>query len=57
MHEDGTVFDSSYEKGIPFKFSIGEGLVLKEWEKLVEDMKLDEMKQIIIQSNDDISID
>ena len=57
MHEDGTVLDSSYEKGIPFKFSIGEGLVLKEWEKLVEDMKLDEMKQIIIQTNDDISID
>jgi FKBP-type peptidyl-prolyl cis-trans isomerase len=30
--EDGTVFDSSYDKGRPFQCVIGTGRVIKGWE-------------------------
>lgn len=32
MLEDGTVFDSSYERGKPFQCVIGTGRVIKGWD-------------------------
>lgn len=32
--EDGTVFDSSHERGKPFQCVIGSGRVIKGWEQL-----------------------
>lgn len=32
--EDGTVFDSSYERGKPFQCVIGSGRVIKGWEQV-----------------------
>jgi tetratricopeptide (TPR) repeat protein len=36
---DGTVFDSSLHRGKPFKFSLGEGQVIKGWDEGVSTMR------------------
>jgi FKBP-type peptidyl-prolyl cis-trans isomerase len=35
---DGTVFDSSVERGQPFSFTLGEGMVIPGWEQGIEGM-------------------
>ncbi|OAY51239.1 peptidyl-prolyl cis-trans isomerase FKBP62 [Manihot esculenta] len=36
---DGTQFDSSRERGIPFKFKLGQGQVIKGWDEGIKTMK------------------
>ncbi|XP_076888134.1 peptidyl-prolyl cis-trans isomerase FKBP62-like isoform X1 [Bidens hawaiensis] len=36
---DGTQFDSSRERGTPFKFTLGEGQVIKGWDQGIKTMK------------------
>lgn len=38
--EDGTLFDSSYQKGRPFKCVIGTGRVIKGWDQGLMGMKV-----------------
>ncbi len=46
--EDGTKFDSSYDRGTPFKFSIGSGMVIKGWEEGILGMKAGEKRKLTI---------
>ena len=46
--ENGTVFDSSVERGIPFEFQIGQGMVIAGWEQGLLDMKVGEKRTLTI---------
>ena len=48
--EDGTKFDSSIERGIPFDFDLGAGQVIKGWDLGVLGMKIGEKRKLIIPS-------
>lgn len=45
---DGTVFDSSYERQEPFEFSLGKGMVIEGWEQGVAGMKPGEKRHLVI---------
>ena len=45
---DGTVFDSSYRKGVPFTFRIGMGSVIRGWDEAFLAMKKGEKRTLII---------
>ncbi len=38
--KNGTVFDSSIRRQVPFKFTLGKGLVIKGWEEGILGMKV-----------------
>lgn len=46
--EDGTVFDSSYDRGEPFQTQIGVGAVIQGWDEGVIGMKPGEKRKLII---------
>lgn len=46
--EDGTVFDSSYERGAPFKTRIGVGQVIEGWDMGVPGMKVGGKRKLTI---------
>lgn len=46
--EDGTVFDSSVERGVPFSFTLGENRVIQGWEQGILGMKVGEKKTLNI---------
>ena len=48
--EDGTIFDSSADRGEPLKFYIGTGQVIKGWDIGILTMKLGEKADLIIKS-------
>lgn len=37
--EDGTLFDSSVTRGVPFEFQLGSGQVIQGWEQGIEGMR------------------
>ena len=45
---DGTKFDSSVDRGIPFTFTIGAGDVISGWEQGVVGMKVGEKRKLTI---------
>ena len=48
---DGTKFDSSYDRGKPFEFTLGENYVIEGWEKGVVGMKVGEIRELRIPSS------
>lgn len=46
--EDGTQFDSSYDRGEPFEFTIGQGNVIQGWEQGVPGMKVGGKRKLVI---------
>lgn len=49
--EDGSVFDSSVERGQPFPFSLGTGGVIAGWDEGVAGMKVGGKRQLVIPSD------
>ena len=48
---DGTVFDSSVERGEPFTFTVGAGQVIPGWDATVSDMKVGDKVTVLIPSD------
>eukprot|EP00245_Coleochaete_scutata_P000660 TRINITY_DN1076_c0_g2_i1.p1 TRINITY_DN1076_c0_g2~~TRINITY_DN1076_c0_g2_i1.p1 ORF type:complete len:149 (-),score=48.95 TRINITY_DN1076_c0_g2_i1:324-770(-) len=48
---DGTVFDSSYERGDPIEFDLGKGHVIKGWDQGIAGMCLGEKRKLKIPSD------
>ncbi len=46
--ENGTKFDSSIDRGVPFKFYVGQGQVIKGWDLGVAGMKVGEKRKLTI---------
>jgi FKBP-type peptidyl-prolyl cis-trans isomerase len=49
--EDGTVFDSSIQRGTPIEFVLGAGMVIQGWEKGILGMKVGEKRVLTIPSD------
>lgn len=49
--EDGTKFDSSYDRSTPFSFQLGAGGVIKGWDLGVAGMKVGEKRKLTIASD------
>lgn len=49
--EDGTKFDSSMDRGEPFVFQLGGGMVIKGWEQGLLGMKVGEKRKLTIPSS------
>ena len=49
--EDGTVFDSSVERGTPFEFQVGVGQVIQGWDQGVPGMKVGGQRTLTIPSD------
>ncbi|QDQ28575.1 FKBP-type peptidyl-prolyl cis-trans isomerase [Chitinimonas arctica] len=45
---DGTKFDSSKDRGIPFSFPLGAGHVIKGWDQGVQGMKIGGKRKLTI---------
>lgn len=48
--DDGTVFDSSYDRGVPAEFAIGVGQVIQGWDQGIPGMKVGERRKLVIPS-------
>jgi peptidylprolyl isomerase len=46
--EDGSVFDSSVERGEPIRFPLGEGRVIKGWDEGISKLKVGEKARLVI---------
>lgn len=46
--EDGSEFDSSYKRGVPFEFTLGAGRVIEGWDKGVVGMKVGGKRKLTI---------
>lgn len=49
--EDGTKFDSSYDKGRPFQFVFGTGRVIKGWDQGLVGMRVGGKRKLFVPSH------
>jgi peptidylprolyl isomerase len=49
--QDGTVFDSSYERGDPIEFPLGAGMVIAGWEQGLQGLKVGGKRKLTIPYN------
>lgn len=49
--KDGTKFDSSVDRGTPFQFNLGGGMVIAGWDEGVEGMKIGGTRVLVIPSD------
>ncbi len=49
--ENGTKFDSSYDRGEPFVFILGRGMVIKGWDEGLVGVKRGDKKKLVIKSD------
>ncbi len=49
--ENGTKFDSSYDRGEPFRFVLGAGQVIQGWDLGIQGMKVGGKRKLIIPSS------
>jgi FKBP-type peptidyl-prolyl cis-trans isomerase FkpA len=45
---DGTKFDSSYDRGNPFTFGLGKGMVIKGWELGIVGMRVGGLRRLTL---------
>jgi FKBP-type peptidyl-prolyl cis-trans isomerase len=45
---DGTKFDSSIDRGMPFEFTLGAGMVIPGWDIGIKGMKVGESRKLVI---------
>jgi len=45
--EDGSTFDSSRDRGVPFKFKIGKGEVIRGWDQGVAQMSVGQRAKLV----------
>ncbi|QQG42263.1 MAG: FKBP-type peptidyl-prolyl cis-trans isomerase [Candidatus Woesebacteria bacterium] len=48
---DGTKFDSSYDRGVPFSFNLGSGEVIQGWDQGFAGMKVGGKRKLTIPSD------
>ncbi|MBA3300996.1 MAG: FKBP-type peptidyl-prolyl cis-trans isomerase [Thermoleophilaceae bacterium] len=48
LFEDGKEFDASYDRGEPFEFALGEGMVIKGWDEGIKGMKAGGQRKLTI---------
>lgn len=48
LQTDGSIFDESYKRGVPFSFKLGAGEVIKGWDQGLLDMCVGEQRKLTI---------
>lgn len=49
--ENGKKFDSSVDRGVPFSFTVGAGMVIKGWDQGLLGMRVGEKKKLVLPPN------
>ena len=51
LYKDGTEFDASWDRGQPFNFTLGKGMVIKGWDQGLVGIKAGGRRQLTIPAN------